>query len=233
MREWLSGVIDHDWMEGVRRLSFVAFMPAPPFLGNGGASRALLRFESEDPDVQLDAFAAELTREGNELYRGQHAANYKEFDGVPIRGWAFLPANPRSINPVIIGGKPDFLGTAAAHDGAGYIMMTRDPAFVRAAMGLDGSPRLLEEDRILAQVRGLLPADPSLEIFFNAKPLLDEFSSILGMFIPGFAVRPQVPPVGMNVVIGDGGARGTAFVPASVFRHGIEIYQAIIAPTIR
>ena len=64
----------------------------------------------------------------------------------------------------------------------------------------------------------------------SPRPVLQEFSTLFGMMMPEFRLAPQVPPVGMNVVIGGGTALGSAFVPAQTLAHGIELYNGLIAP---
>lgn len=227
MEKWFAGVAPNAWIENVEEVTVGLFMPNPPMLRNGALSRAVLRYEAEDPSVQLRALADALLDDSATTHRGEHAEAFKTYDEVPINGWSFFPSDPAMIDPSLIGVKGDILGASAAHGGAGYVFTTRDRAFIRSALGTDGSDRLLEADRVMGQVRGLLPDGASAEVFVSPKPVLEEFAGMVRMFVPTFKVSPQVPPAGMNVTIGGGAAKGTAFMPATTLAHVVEIVRGV------
>ena len=231
MANWLKGALPEGFTEGVSKASILAFVPDVPFLGNGGAQRAVIRLETESPEKPLAALESMLLTKDDPRYKGQYGRRYKVYDEVPIDGWSFMPENPRAVSPMIIGMRPDILGAAAAHNGSSYIFTTRSKSVARAAMGLDGSPRFLETNGVVAQVRAMLPKNPSFELYVMPKLVLDDFASLIMFYKPTFKVLPQVPPAGMNVVIGGGSATGNAFVPAPTLAHAIELYNIFLAPT--
>lgn len=155
-----------------------------------------------------------------------------QIEGVAVHGWSVQmdPAgSPEAMQmmqafSMMFGpsGMSGFL--AAANDGV-FQTMSKNNELLKAVLAA-GPGKSLAEEAELKQVAAKLPQGRFCEGYLGLKPILDQVTPMLAMFVPIQIQTPAtLPPIGGALASVDGAFQASAFIPMPVIRFGATTAQ--------
>ncbi|MBX3316074.1 MAG: hypothetical protein KF902_04325 [Phycisphaeraceae bacterium] len=232
-----------EMMDKLNAMSFV-LGTSPALMGGGLFANSVVFHQTNDAPGLLATTKDVMAKMNNTSANGMKlATTYKQADttigGTPVDSWAVrMSVDPNDPNAMMAqqGMQAMFMIWGPTAGPSGYLApskngvvqtLSKNSMLLEKSLQVASDGNGLGADKTLAATATQLPSDRSAEMYLGVGEIIKTaagFAAMMGMPME-FAVKDNLPPVGMSMSTSGGAASGRLFVPMDVITTVADIQK--------